>query len=480
MRELPNILRICTDQQRYDTINLLGNPYIHTPNLDDFCRQGVAFSRAYCQSPVCTPSRASFMTALYPSAIHNNRNGNAHLQLPYRARLISRHSADAGYRCGLSGKLHLSAAWEGVESRADDGYEEFWYSLSRIHHYNGHNQYGQWLHSIGKFDAVLDTTNRNDGVRRHIAYRENVPFCLHQTTWCADRAIDFLERYAGQPWFFCMSPFDPHPPFDAPRDFRRHYEERNLPEPIFGEQDYEIQERLAPFHTQTQVRRPGPQEMRDKASYYGMVELIDRNVGRLLEALDRTHQREKTIVVFTSDHGELLGDHGLQLKGCRFYEGLVRVPLIVSWPGGFSGGFISDALVELTDIAPTLADVVDIPLPWVHGKSLMPLLLQRTAPERHRDYVRCEYHDALAPHWGRNVPRVTPAHATMYRDSRYKISLYHGNEFGELYDLETDPTELNNLWEDQEYAKLRQRLVKESFDASMTITDPGSIRSGRW
>src|SRR5690606_36056551 len=132
--------------------------------------------------------------------------------------------------------------------------------------------------------------------------------------------------------------YDPHPPFDAPREYARRYEGAGLPPPLFRESDLEVQRRLATHLFQSKPARPGARELRDKASYYGMVQIIDENVGRLLDALERTGQREDTVVIFMSDHGEMLGDHGLQQKGCRFYEGLVRVPLIMSWPGRFQGG----------------------------------------------------------------------------------------------------------------------------------------------
>jgi arylsulfatase A-like enzyme len=479
-RELPNILWICTDQQRYDTIHHLGNPHIHTPNIDRLCEQGVAFTRAYCQNPICTPSRASFLTGLYPSAVHANINGNARFRLPDNARLITRHLKERGYTCGLAGKLHLASAWNGVEERLDDGYDAIWYSHSGIHHFGGSNQYGDWLRSQGKFDDVLDRSEEADTVRRYIRYRENVPFELHQTTWCADRAIDFMNRHRGRPWLFSVNPFDPHPPYDAPDDFRRRYESGELPAPTFRNEDLEVHRRLSTHFFQTEARKPGPKEMRDKASYYGMIEIIDRNVGRMLQALERTGQRENTIVIFTSDHGEMLGDHGLQLKGCRFYEALVRVPLIISWPRGAVGGKRCDDLVELTDLAPTLADVSGESLPWTHGRSLLPLLLGATSAESHRSHVRCEYHDTLAPNWGTGREPVAPAHATMYRDERYKIATYHGNDYGELYDLAVDPCETRNLWEEKEVAELRYRLTKQSFDASMVIHDPGSIRVGRY
>jgi arylsulfatase A-like enzyme len=211
-----------------------------------------------------------------------------------------------------------------------------------------------------------------------------------------------------------------------------------------------------------------------------MVEIIDANVGRLLDSLERTGQRENTVVVFMSDHGEMLGDHGLQLKGCRFYEGLVRVPLVISWPGRFACGIRSDALVELTDIAPTLALLGGEALPWTHGRSLLPILEGRGSADAHRDHVRCEYYDVLANWWGTGRDPEPPSYATMYRDERHKLAVYHGNDYGELYDLSRDPGEHENLWEDPGSQDFRCRLIKTSFDATATIADPGSARIGRY
>ncbi len=467
----PNVLWICTDQQRYDTIHALGNRSIRTPNLDRLCREGTAFSHVYCQSPICTPSRGSFMTGLYPSAIHSVINGNRRLNLPEGATLISRHFADHRYTCGLVGKLHLASPWEGHEQRIDDGYQEFFHSLSPGQLMDSDNAYTDWLAERGMLDAVLDQSERDDVRRTGVHYRENVPFEWHQTSWCATTAIDFIERRSGTPRFISVNPFDPHPPADAPADFRSHYETSELPPPLFAESDLEVQRRLAGYYFQTEPRRPDDRHLWEKASYYGEIELIDRNVGRLLDALEECGERENTIVIFMSDHGETLGDHGLTLKGCRFYEGLVRVPLIVSWPGVFQKGVVAEGLVELTDIAPTLAEVIGAPMEWTQGRSLLPILLGRASPDRHRDFVRCEYQDAL---------NDSGSYATMYREARYKLSVYHGIDYGELYDLERDPDEFDNLWENPAYRDIKHRLTKASFDASMVIADSGSKRIGRF
>ena len=162
----PNILWICTDQQRFDTIGCLNNPHIDTPVLDRLCAEGVAFSRTYCQSPVCQPSRASFLSGLYPNTVHVNRNGNSYFPANERVRLITRRLADVGYDCGLAGKLHLASAWTGVEARADDGYRVFDYSVSATQFVGRGNAYSDWLQRIGRLDEVLDTGVVDDARNR--------------------------------------------------------------------------------------------------------------------------------------------------------------------------------------------------------------------------------------------------------------------------------------------------------------------------
>ena len=208
------------------------------------------------------------------------------------------------------------------------------------------------------------------------------------------------------------------------------------------------------------------------AAYYAMIELIDDNVGRMLQALEESGQREDTLVIFTSDHGELAGDHQLVGKGCRFYESLVRVPLICSWPGQIREGVICDALVELVDIAPTLLELAGVPLPErMQGRSLWPLLTGATA--EHRDFVRSEYYRALNPD-AHGREHLQGTYATMIRDRRYKLVAYHDRDIGELFDLGIDPGEFDNLWTDPAYADLRFTLLKRNFDALAHAVDIGT------
>ena len=476
----PNVLWICTDQQRTDTVHALGNDAIDTPNLDALCADGTAFTRAYCQSPICTPSRASFLSGRYPSNVGVNRNGNE--TFPDDVQLISRALADDGYRCGLIGKLHLASPYRGVERRIDDGYDLFRYSVDPWQPVEFGNDYAVWLRRQGLGLADVFEPKATGGYR---GYREDVDPAVHQTKWCADEAIAYIEAEHHSPWLLSVNIFDPHVPFDAPAAYRdRYLDGRPLPMPAFRESDLEQQERLADIYFQGVFERPNAQTSRRTASYYGMISFIDEQVGRMLEALDRTGQRENTLVVFMSDHGEMLGDHGLVRKGCRFYEGLVRVPLILSWPGIVQQGAVRDDLVELTDLAPTIAALTGSTLPRAQGVSLVPTL---TAGRPHeRTYVRSEYLDALnehlpAPTEREHPERHRPSYGTMYCDGRYKLVTYHLHGTGELYDLQEDPDEFHDLWSEAADAKtrdLKAHLLQAAFDASMRALDTGPAAIG--
>ncbi len=476
----PNILWICTDQQRYDTIGALGNPYVSTPNIDRLVDEGVAFTHAYCQSPICTPSRGSFLTGMYPSAVHVNGNGNEYF--PDSPPLVTRVLADAGYDCGLIGKLHLASAYHRIEPRANDGYRYWQYSHAPRDDWEIGHDYADWVRSKGYILGEL--TKSIDGV----------PAELHQTTWCAEKTIEFMRQEREGPWLASVNIYDPHPPFNPPKTYRDMFDPVDMPGPLFRESDLEQQKKLEAVDFQSKGRSPEELDIRSpivpqspgtaelassggrdgktlQAAYYAMIKLIDDVLGRILETLEETGQRERTVIIFTSDHGETLGDHGLIQKGCRFYEGLVRVPLIFSLPGHFEGGLRSDALVGLLDKAPTLLELAGLEISdRMQGMSLLPILRGEASPDHHRDFVRCEFYDAL------DQPDGT--FATMYRDRRYKLVMYHGHAHGELYDLEADPEEFENLWDAPGAQSLKVDLMKQSYDASMLAMDRGPRRIG--
>ena len=488
MGKRPNILWLCTDQQRSDTIHALGNPYIDTPNLDKLCSQGVAFTRAYCQNPICTPSRASFLSDRYPSSINANMNGACNL--PEHCTLIPKRLADAGYYCGLVGKLHITSAWDDYEERMDDGYSYFCYNLASGHHLRSdHNPYKDWLTEKGVDWQTLFTT---DEKHDYHWYREDAPIELRQTAWLAEKAIAFMKEHkdSEQPWMLSVNCYDPHPPYDAPLELVNKYLERDLPDPIYSEADLELDKKLKRFFFQSSAQPMSDKLRRNKASYYGMIEIVDKHFGQILDALDALGLRENTLVIFTSDHGEMLGDHGLTHKGCRFYEGLVHVPLIFSMPGTIRENVRCDGITELTDIAPTIAEMCGVEMKDGHGRSLVPILKDGEALKPRR-FVRSEYYDTLEIDWCYDGLRengdvsgedshVDCAYATMYFDGKYKLCVYHGTHFGELYDLENDPTEQNNLWDSPEHQQIKMSMLLDSYEASTKYSRPGQSRRGRY
>ena len=460
----------CTDQQRADTIGALGNKFVRTPHINALASQGTAFTSAYCQSPVCTPSRASFLTGRYPRTTRCRQNGQA---IPSTEKLISRLLADAGYTCGLAGKLHLATCANGVvEKRIDDGYKVFHWS----HHPQPdwpENAYTQWLTQQGQTWDKLYKGQSTPYIK------EGIPAEYSQTTWCANMAIDFIKEQKGSPWFFSYNCFAPHHPFDPPADYLARYNPENLPTPKYKPNEANSKTTYQRLDSEFAHSDPNSYHVaamtdRDKqqvtAAYYAMVDLIDYNVGRMVAALNETKQLNNTIVIFMSDHGEMLGDHGIYLKGPHFYEEAVRVPLIFSWPGQFKTGLKVDGLTELIDITPTLLDAAGLSIPqFIQGKTLLPILSGKANPDHHRNSVFSEYYNA----WSHKH-----SYGTMHRTNSHKMIVYHGTDQGELYDLDKDPDEFNNLWDVEKYSELKTQLLKETFDASVFTMDPAPPREG--
>lgn len=466
-QDSPNILWICTDQQRWDTIGALNNKYVHTPNIDRLVREGVSFTRAHVQSPICTPSRSSFLTGKYASTVRGSRNGSAYWA--NAAPLISATLNDAGFDAALVGKFHLSSAQANQpEIRPEnDGYRVFHYCHAP-HQGGSTNDYIRWYQDRG-VDILA--------IREERGY---VPTEYHETPWMTDRTIDFITEGRDQPWLVSLNIYDPHGPFDAPPEYINRYDIDSLPGPRFRDSD--LVEKGVFSNVMFQGSTPRKQSDREakleQAKYWAQIDLIDENIGRLLKTLEETGQMDNTMIIFTSDHGDMNGDHGLHQKGCRFYEGLVRVPLIFWYPKMFKQNLQSDALVELVDIVPTLLEIAELPIPDdLQGKSLLPILTGAKSPDHHKDYVRSEFYDTLGmrPDQGHEFN-----YGTMLRSERFKLCIYHGHEKGELFDMHNDPEEYTNLWDHPDYQDIRFDLMKKSFDQTVHAMDVGPERIGRY
>lgn len=473
----PNVLWICSDQQRFDTLGCYGNPHVRSPNIDRLAESGVLFENCFAQSTVCTPSRAAFLTGRYPSTTRDRTNGRS---IPEGEVLITKLFADTGRMCGLSGKLHLSpchpSANPGMERRIDDGYSVFHWS-----HHPGpdwpENEYQQWL-------AEKGVEYGTPPFRGWGMVRVGMPAEHHQTTWCAEKAIDFMRERAGGPWLFSVNIFDPHHSFDPPPEFLEPYLDRldeiPLPNYVEGELDRKPKAQRAVLDDVPDGKRVGAPFMKEeqhrlvRASYWAMCDLIDVAVGRMLEALEETGQAKNTIVIFMSDHGEMLGDHGRYYKGPFFYDPAVHVPLIVSWPGVIEPKRVK-GLVELSDIAPTLLDAAGLERPpGMQAKSLWPVLSGEADGGHIRDDVYCELlAGSLADEPQRN-------HSSMVRTGRHKLVLHHHTREGELYDLEADPTETWNRWDEPECAAVKVEMLQRLCDRLAWTVDPLPLREGPW
>jgi choline-sulfatase len=479
--EKPNILWICTDQQRFDTLGCYGNAYVRTPNIDRLAANGVLFENAFCQATVCTPSRASFLTGRYPRTTRCRQNGQ---NMPDSEKLVTRLLADAGYTCGLSGKLHISACnpkvTSAAEPRIDDGYAQFHWS----HHPEDNwptNEYIQWLRAKGK----TYRPQPSEGSR----YVQIGPDAEdHQTAWCAEKAIEFIEaneRYE-QPWLFSVNMFDPHHPFNPPAAHLQRYLDRldDIPLPNYAEgeldnkpyfQRYDHNGAYGDPNLYPYSRMSEQDHRTVRAAYWAMIDLIDEQVGRMVAALERTGQLDNTIIVFMSDHGELLGDHGVYLKGAFFYEPSVHVPLIVSYPKRFSVNKRVAELTELVDLAPTLLEAAGLPqYPGMQGKSLFSLLTGQESAGKHRDDIYCEHYNASSKQNG------IGGFATMVRTERYKLVSYHKRGEWELYDLERDPRETRNVWSDPDYASVKLDMYVRLCDRMAETVDPLPERLAVW
>jgi len=483
----PNILWICSDQQRWDTLGCYGNPFVNTPNIDRLAAEGTCFDHAFSQSPVCTPSRGAFLTGRYPRTCRARQNG---ADIPDSEVLVTRMLADAGYLCGLSGKLHLRACnprhvgADGVESRLDDGYSVFHWSHHSGSMGESQNHYWDWLAGQGtQFSAQRVEDSRT--VATAMSGETS------QAAWCADRAIEFMEQQAaaGRPWLFSVNLFDPHAAFDPPREFLDPYlarlEEIPLPsyregeladKPGWQRHDHErgAYGRGANFAWRNLSERD---HRLIRAAYWAMCDLIDAQVGRMLDAVARTGQRENTLIIYTSDHGEMLGDHGIYMKGPFFYDCAVRVPLIISWPGQVEARS-SSALVELLDLPQTLLDAVGLePHPGMMGASLWPLLTGAVSADAHREDVYCEFYNACDGH---NGECELPAMATMVRTREHKLTVGHDVNAGELYDLRADPGEHRNLWDDPASVELKADMLVRLADRMAFTADPLPQRVAVW
>ncbi|MFW6308789.1 MAG: sulfatase [bacterium] len=488
----PNVLLITSDQQHFNTIGAF-NSEIETPNLDRLVKEGTTFNRTYCPNPTCTPTRASIITGKYPSQHQAYSLGT---KLPEEEHTVGEDFQDNNYRTTLIGKAHFQPLDSTEEFESLEAYPtlqdlDFWkeydedfygfehVELARNHTDEAHvgQHYALWMEEKG-FDNWRDCFRKPTGNSESQSLTWNIPEEFHYDTWIAERTNAMLEKYKenDENFFHWASFFDPHPSYLVPEPWDEMYdpEDITVPEKVEGEMEdkpphFALTQKRNPDFSDYRSDREGvhalhgchshlhdKEEMKKKiAVYYGMVSLMDKYIGRILDKLEELGMAENTIVVFTTDHGHFYGQHGLVAKGPFHYEDLIRVPFLVRYPEEVPAGEENEALQSLVDLAPTFLSMCDLDIPR-EMTGVDQSEVWRGEEDQIRDHAICE---------NRHDPDTL--NLKTYIDERYKLTVYYNRPEGELYDLENDPDELNNLWDDPAYSDLKQELLLKFLWAEM-------------
>lgn len=463
-----NILLITTDQHRRDTLGCYGSEVCETPHLDELAATGTRFDLAFTCTAICTPARTSLLTGTAPfrhgMLANFERNVGYPWEIPEHNRLLPEYLRPAGYVCGNVGKWHV-----GVERGPSFyGFEG--------EHYPGwappyeHPDYLAYLEERG-----LPRFSVRDVVRgRFPNGRPSLPMMgIHDAPveatypyFLAERTIQFLRRYAqryrqtGEPFFLACHFFGPHLPYFLPESVLNRYDPSMV--------------RRHPSMAETFAGKPAVHRrynehwavdtypwdvwQRVVAAYWGYVNLIDQQIGRVLSELETLGLAGSTAVCFTTDHGGFVGNHRLADKGPMMYDDIYRIPLIVRWPGVTQPGTTCEALVSLTDLMPTFLEIAGVTVPeGLDGRSLAPLL--RDPRSDWPDAVFAEFHGHHFPYPQR-----------MIRTRRYKL-VVNPADTNELYDLEADPYELHNLYGHPGYADIQRELMTRLYEHLVTVGD---------
>jgi arylsulfatase len=445
----PNVVMIMCDQLQLEALHCYGNRHIATPNIDRLAREGIRAEHFFVQSPVCQPSRASYATGRYPHAHQVKYNW---YDLPDREVTLQGHLSRAGYRTAAVGKMHF----EPTEQL--HGFDERVFVEGKM--FTGDDEYRLFLDRLGKRQLHADHIARWGNDENFGTDPSPVPLEEYIDYFIANKACDLLKRLSDdpQPYFAWVSFVNPHLPFDPPPPYDTMYDPLAIPLP----EDWEFrQDRRIPEHrlasagkdfshlTESALRRV-------RAAYYGQVTLIDDCVGRILTTLEASGDLDNTVVLFTTDHGEMLGHRGLLWKGGRMmYDALLRVPFIVRYPQAFASGRVVSDLCESIDVLPTILDLLDVPVPdGVQGVSLRPVLRQEKVPS-----------------WRREVFSES-MEVKMIRDHTWKLIFYPGQLYGEMYNVADDPLEVRNLYHLPEYREIRGDLLQRLVARLALSEDP--------
>ncbi len=490
-----NVLLILADELRADALGCYGNAICQTPNLDRLASQGTLLEQCMVTQPTCTPSRASILTGCYASALRSRMVG---CETPDDPRFLPRVLRAAGYRTASIGKIHLvpqGAEPEAVaNARQADGTVDY-YGFEHVDLVNGHGMqcwgpgYNDWLDArvpdakarIAAAEAVTPGVN----VAKIKTSRWALPPEAHAGEYLVARAEAYLRDATDRdaPFFLHLSFNDPHHPFTVPEPWAGMYRPADMPPPLppvsadqgatplqlnvlhggaTGFDDGTHADHLIGTPPADYAQIAIEDWQATKAVYYGMVSLLDDQIGRILRVLDETGLAEDTLVVFVSDHGEYLGDHGFCGKGFH-YDSVIRTPVLARGPGIAANQRVR-GVASTVDLAPTLLAFAGVREPdALQGVSMLPAW--RGEDGLPRQAVLTENDDDFVPMRMRTLT-----------DAKWKISLYAGESDGELYDRERDPDERINRWHDAAYADIKARLLAAMAEQVICAVDGSNGR----
>ena len=472
MSKRPNILCFVTDQQRADHLGCAGNPDLRTPNIDRLAAEGVIFNHSFVANPVCMPNRASLFTGMYPSAHGLRENG---IGLDGRWPVLAGVLKQEGYATASFGKLHLQPyggdenwplserlesriSWETGEitklPRSYCGFDTTYFTGR-----HGSGIFGDYTADVGS--QTVDLLKIEYAIQPPTGAKESwkssIPADRHYNNRIADMTIEYLDDYQDDAPFFIWCSFpDPHHPYCPPHPYADRYDPDTLTfDPARREGELDTLPDYFKPAIRGDMRMSGltggaPQtdeEYREILAHtYGMIEHVDHNVGRVMDALESNNFIDNTIVVYLSDHGDLMGDHWLINKGPFLFEGLLRVPTIWRLPDQIGESFASDALISVVDFCPTVLDLAHATIPSsVQGQSYASVL--KGHQNSFRDRILIEYDDTYIDDRLRQI-----------RTREWVLTQYAQRESGMLYALADDPDELFNLWDDPDQRQARDNL----------------------
>ncbi len=463
-RRKPNLLVLWTDEQRADTIDVYGNKRIRSPNLSTLASESVVFQNAYVSQPVCTPSRSTVMTGLWP---HQNGCTQNNIALSYDVPTLPEIVNDDDYRTGYCGKWHL-----GDEIFAQHGFEEwrsiedgYWHYYREVRDATKNSDYAAWLTSLGH----TPDTDRGGYSR---GFAASLPIEQSKPKFLELQACDFLRRYRDEPFMLYVNFLEPHMPFTGPLNDLHALDEVTLPanhlDPLEDNEPLSYRIRSKKYAGEYAGKFDLSTEAgwrRLIANYWGLVSEVDRSVGAILATLEELGLTEDTIVVYTSDHGDMMGAHKLVEKG-YMYEEAMRVPWLVRYPRAGRGQHVVEGNSSHIDLVPTVLDLLGADKPdTLPGKSLVPVMKGDAKPT---DPVFVEWNAPQAMPEGRNpaganrdATKVSGPHSrTVISPDGWKLTLNVGDS-SQLFHLRDDPGDTTNLFDQSESRAVIERLTGE-------------------